>query len=108
MPAKDAYKDKTYPETGDKKLNPNDGPAVKVDPKVHEETSSYGSGRDAVEYREEIADLLDQGKWRDAMAKEIKDLRSASKEVNGDATRYNEGVREMLEYAKGKGFLDKN
>ncbi|MCG7928915.1 MAG: hypothetical protein N0E44_02550 [Candidatus Thiodiazotropha lotti] len=107
MPAKDTYKDKVYPETDYKVLDPKDGPAVKVKPKTHSETSSSGNTPDAIEYREEISDLLDQGKWRDAMAKEIKDLRRASKKVEGDATNYNEGIQQMLDYAKDKGLLDK-
>jgi hypothetical protein len=58
MPAKDTYKNKTYPETGGKILSPLDGPAVKVKPDTHKETSSYGSGPKAVSYREEISEML--------------------------------------------------
>lgn len=107
MPAKDTYKDKKYPETDYKVLNPKDGPAVKVKPKTHQETSSHGNTPDAIEYREDISELLDQGKWRDAMATEVKDLRRASKVVEGNATNYNEGIKQKLKYAKENGLLNK-
>jgi uncharacterized Zn-binding protein involved in type VI secretion len=76
------------------KLPKNDGPAVKVDKTDHRETKSWGRGNKAIKYRKEIGDLLKKGKWREALAKEIKDLRRVA------GKKYNEGTKEMLEYAK--------
>jgi filamentous hemagglutinin len=78
-----------------------------MDPVDHRWTSSYGGGMEAIEYRAEVQDLIQQGKMRDAMAREIWDVRRAAAEGSGSATKYNEAVREMLDYAKGQGYLNK-
>ena len=83
------------------------GPAIKMDPADHKETSSNGSGLDAIEYRAEVKELLDAGRMRDAMAKEIKDARRAAGVVSGKPTKYNEAVQEMLEYSKKMEWLNK-
>ena len=83
------------------------GPAIKMDPADHRETSSNGSGLDAIEYRAEVKELLDADRMRDAMAKEIRDVRRAADVVSGKPTKYNEGIQEMLEYSKKMGWLDK-
>ena len=81
------------------------GPAIQMEPKDHELTSSYGSGTDAAAYRKEIAEKIDQGKMRDAMAQEVKDVKRAAKEGSSDATKYNRAMQEMLDYAKREGFV---
>lgn len=83
------------------------GPAIKMDPADHKETSSNGSGLDAIEYRAEVKELLDAGRMRDAMAKEIKDVRRAADVVSGKPTKYNEAIQEMLEYSKKMEWLNK-
>lgn len=85
-------------------LSRNDGPAIQMDPGDHKATSSNGSSRDAVQYRQLLEQLLKEGKWRDAMAMEIKDIRQIAKEI-GDPKKYNEAMQEMLEYFK---CLEKN
>jgi hypothetical protein len=82
------------PADGATSLPKKDGPAIKMDPKDHEQLSSTGNSADARAYRKEISDLLKDGKWRDALAKEIKDVRRVA------GRKYNEAIREMLEYAK--------
>ena len=80
-------------------LPPKDGPAIQMDPKDHGKTSSNGQMPGSVDYREKIADLISAGKWREAMAEEIKDIRRVAREV-GDPKKYNEAMQEMLEYFK--------
>jgi RHS repeat-associated protein len=81
------------------------GPAIQMDPGDHRLTSSHGSqGLAGAQYRSELADLVKQGRWRDAMAKEIRDVRSLF------GTKYNEAIKQMLEYAKElkeMGYLEK-
>ena len=89
IPAKDA----------NPQLHPNDGPAIQMDPKDHAKTSSNGQMAGSLEYRESIADLIDSGKLRDAIAKEVKDVRRVAKEIK-DPKKYNEALQEMLEYFK--------
>jgi hypothetical protein len=43
--------------------------------------------------------LIAQGKWREAMALEISDVRKIARK-SGDARKYNEAMLEMLEYFK--------
>ena len=76
-----------------------DGPTVQMDPTDHKNTTSNGSGRDAVLYREKIEGLIAQGKWRDAMAEEVKDIRRVAREA-GNPKKYNEAIKEMLAYYK--------
>ena len=85
-------------------LKPQDGPAIKMDPKDHARTSSNGQMAGSIEYREALESLISQGKWREAMAIEVRDVRRIAREA-GDPTKYNEALLEMLEYYK---CLEKN
>ena len=73
------------------------GPAIQMDKADHELTSSYRSSNVAKAYRSEIAGMSP----RDAMAREIRDVRRIS------GTKYNQATREMLDYAKQRGYLNK-
>jgi hypothetical protein len=82
------------PADGATSLPKKDGPAIKMDPLDHKKTSSNGQRAGHEAYIESVADLLKEGKWRDALAKEIKDVRRVA------GKKYNEAIREMMEYAK--------
>jgi filamentous hemagglutinin len=72
-----------------------DGPAIKMDPADHKNTASYGRDADARAYRERQQDLLSQGKLYEAIQMDIDDIRSKF------GSKYDESIRQMLEYAKG-------
>lgn len=74
------------------------GPSIQMDKADHALTSSYGSSNAAREYREGVKDMLDAGRWRDAMAQEIRDVRAIA------GAKYNSAIREMLNYARQAGF----
>ena len=94
MPAKDSSP-----------LDPDEGPAIQMDPKDHRITSSNGTqGLKGVKYRDQLAGLLAQGKWREAMLMEIRDIRKIARKT-GDARKYNEAMLELLEYFR---CLEKN
>jgi hypothetical protein len=80
-------------------LPKKDGPAMQMDPKDHGKTSSNGQSAGYLDYIAHIAGLISEGKWRDAMATEIKDVRRVAKE-SGDQKKYNEAIKESLEYFK--------
>lgn len=82
-------------------LEPDEGPAIQMEKPDHKLTSSYGGTPEAYAYREEIKSLLQQGRWRDAFAMEIKDVRRVA------GARYNEAIKEMLDYARDLGLLEK-
>jgi len=77
------------------------GPAIQMDAADHTLTSSYGNSIRAQAYREEIGVLLEQGRFRDAMAHEMRDVRRIA------GAKYNEALREMLDYARSAGYLNK-
>jgi hypothetical protein len=77
-----------------------------MDPSDHHATSSNGRpGAAAARYRAKTAEMIADGRYRDAMAREIRDVRRAASVVSGDITKYNQAIREMLEYARRSGRL---
>ena len=75
------------------------GPAIHMDKADHARTSSYGNSAAAQAYRAELEALIEQGRFRDAMAREIMDVRSIA------GAKYNQAMREMLDYAESAGYL---
>jgi len=69
-----------------------DGPAIKMDKEDHKQTASYGSSKEAQEYRQEQKELIEQGKFREAIEMDIDDIH----EKFGD--KYDDAIAEMLEY----------
>ncbi|WP_322091690.1 hypothetical protein [Paraburkholderia bannensis] len=104
-PANDGKDSHHMPADDASPLPKKDGPAIQMDPTDHHKTSSNGrNGTEGEEYREMIESLLKEGKWREAMAIEIQDIREIAKAI-GDPRKYNEAMLEMLEYFK---CLEKN
>ncbi len=95
MPAKSTY-DMDY----------NDMPAIQMDPSDHRKTSSHAHMMGNREYRDVLENMINNGQMRDAMAIELRDIRRVASEV-GDPRKYNQAMREMLDYAYGIGLLDK-
>lgn len=89
------------------KIDPDDGPAIQMEPSDHRKTSSYGDKPSKPGYSQGIKDLIDAGRMRDAMAKEIRDVRRVTRETRGTRRYYEDAIFEMLDYAKGQGYLDK-
>ncbi|MEN5062428.1 hypothetical protein, partial [Luteimonas sp. TWI1416] len=67
--------------------------------------SSHATQRGSAMYRQETAEMIANGDYRDAMAREVRDVRRAAYEMSGDRTKYNQAMREMLEYARESGQL---
>jgi hypothetical protein len=87
-------------------VDPNDGPAIQMDPLDHFATSSNGRhGESSRIWRDETAQMIREGRYRDAMAREIRDVRRAAKKVSSDPRKYNEAIQEMLEFARRTGQL---
>ena len=73
-------------------LERNDGPAIRMEKQDHRQTASCGSSREAREYRAQQQELIEQGKFRDALQMDIDDIH----EKMGD--KYDNAIAEMLEY----------
>ena len=99
MPRSDGKDSHHMPAKDISPLAPKDGPAIQMDPADHKITTSNGSSKEAVQYRQMIESLLKEQKWRKAMAIEIQDIRQIAREAR-NTRKYNEAMLEMLEYFK--------
>jgi RHS repeat-associated protein len=81
-------------------LSRNRGPAIQMEQAEHALTSSYGNSAAAQVYRQEIGQLIKEGRWRDAMAQEIRDVRAVA------GSKYNEAIQQMLDYGRSIGIID--
>jgi hypothetical protein len=77
------------------RLSRNEGPAIYMLEKDHKRTASHGSTPDAIKWRQKQADLIEQGKFQEALEMGIKDVRE--KFPDG---RYEKGIKQAQEYAK--------
>ena len=75
-------------------LDINDGPAITMDYQDHKQTASWGRSREAQEYRAKQKELIDQGKFREAMQMDIDDIHEKF------GTKYDKEINQMLEYYK--------
>ena len=82
-------------------LGRSKGPAIEMEATDHVQTKSFGRATEAVVYRSEIKELVDSDQMRDAIAREIKDVRRIA------GKKYNQAIKEMLDYSKERGILDK-
>ncbi len=73
-------------------LERNDGPAIAMEYEDHRETASCGNSREAREYRAKQAELIQDGKFEEAMQMDIDDIH----EKFGD--KYDEGIDQMKQY----------
>lgn len=73
-------------------LERDDGPAIKMDKEDHRQTASCGSSKEAREYREKQKDLIEQGKFREALQMDIDDLHEKFSD------KYDDAIAEMLDY----------
>ncbi|WP_156398789.1 hypothetical protein [Methylobacterium sp. Leaf469] len=100
-PAKSAYPD----ELADKVGGINRMPSIQMDRDDHRETSSHGwQGADGDIYRQQQRDLMESGHYRDAVAKDLRDVRNIARN-EGDPRKYN---RAMLESAAYRRCLEKH
>lgn len=108
LPAGDGLDSHHMPAKAISGLGTDPGPAIKMDPADHRETTSNGrQGVRGERYRARLRAMIDQGRMRDAMATEVRDVRRAAQVVSSNIRKYNQAMHQMLDYAKGKGWLGK-
>jgi hypothetical protein len=76
------------------------GPAIQMEQAEHALTSSYRNSGAAQAYRQKVAELIQQGRWRDAIAQEIRDVRRIA------GSKYNQAVQQMLGYGRSIEIID--
>lgn len=75
-------------------LERTDGPAIKMEKADHKQTASWGSSREAMEYRNIQKELIDNGRFEEAIQMDIDDIHDKF----GD--KYDGAISEMLEYVE--------
>lgn len=88
----DKYEIHHMPADSASNLERNDGPAIKMEKEDHRQTASCGSSKEAREYRVAQKELIDQGKFREALQMDIDDIYDKF----GD--KYDDAIAEMLDY----------
>lgn len=73
-------------------LERNDGPAIKMEKEDHRQTASWGNSNEAREYRAKQKELIDEGKFREAIQMDIDDIHDKF----GD--KYDGAIQEMEDY----------
>ncbi|APJ02827.1 PAAR domain-containing protein [Silvanigrella aquatica] len=90
MPAKSAYEGSKMNPDGEAKQ----GPAIKMEPKDHRDTKSYG--KKGEQYRQKQKELIQQGKLKEAVQMDIEDIRRIALE-DGKPDKYECGIKEYIE-----------
>jgi hypothetical protein len=75
-----------------KLLSHNDGPSVWMTPEDHRKTASWGRSKEAEAYRNQQKELIDQGRFEDALQMDVDDLRSKFGNV------YDPAIQQAQEY----------
>lgn len=70
----------------------HDGPCILMKADDHKKTASWGNSKDAQEYRAKQKELIEQGKFDEALQMDIDDIHDKF----GD--KYDEGIAELKEY----------
>jgi RHS repeat-associated protein len=73
-------------------LTRDEAPAIAMEPQDHRRTSSFGSSNEAKRYRQKQRELIQQGRFREAMQMDIDDVRSRF------GTKYDDAIDAMLRY----------
>jgi Domain of unknown function (DUF4157) len=75
-------------------LSQGKGPSIRMDIPDHYATNSWGSSKAAVAWRAKQAGLIAQGKFLDALAMDIADVRGRF------GAKYEKGIQQMLDYVE--------
>jgi len=75
-------------------LSRNDGPAITMDKEDHRRTASCGNSKEAKKYRAKQKELIEQGKFREAIQMDIDDIHKKF----GD--KYDDAIKNMLDYVE--------
>lgn len=88
----DKYEVHHMPSDSVSNLERGDGPAIKMEKEDHRQTASCGNSREAREYRTQQKELIEQGKFQEALQMDIDDIHEKF------GNKYNDAINEMLEY----------
>ncbi len=90
----DKYEVHHMPADSASHLDRMDGPAIKMEKEDHRQTASCGMSQEAREYRDAQKELIDNGKFKEALQKDIVDI------MSNFGTKYDEALGQMLPYVQ--------
>ena len=73
-------------------LSTGKGPGIRMDIEDHRQTSSWGTRKEAVEWRSRQADLIRRGKFKEAQQMDIDDVRARF------GNKYDDAIKQMEDY----------
>lgn len=73
-------------------LEHGEGPAIKMEKGDHQQTASYGSSREARDYRAAQQELINDGKFREAIQMDIDDIHGKF------GSKYDGSISQMMDY----------
>ena len=74
------------------RIERGDGPAILMEKDDHRKTASCGNSKEAREYREKQKDLIDSGRFREAVQMDIDDIKSKF------GNKYDDAISQMMDY----------
>ena len=80
------------PSDSSSNLERNDGPEIRMETKDHMQTASWGNSKEARAYRTEQKNLIDQGKFIEAVKMDIDDIKSKFND------KYDKEIDQMMKY----------
>jgi hypothetical protein len=86
--------------TSSSSLSREEGPAIFMSTPDHARTASFAGNPGYRAHIDRQRELISQGRWRDAIQMDIDDIRRLFPDG-----RYDEGIRQMLEYARRRGLI---
>jgi len=99
-PVGDGLESHHTPARGTIGLPNSSGPAVQMEPSDHAMTASHArNGAAGAKWRSEAKAMVGNGQARNAMAREVKDVRRVANAA-GNGRKYNKALQSMLKYAK--------
>ena len=90
----DTYEVHHMPADSASLLERNDGPAIKMEKEDHRQTASCGNSKEARDYRVQQQELIEQGKFREALQMDIDDIHDKFR------NKYDDAIAEMLGYVE--------
>jgi hypothetical protein len=107
LPWGDSLESHHMPSKSVSGLGESKGPAIQMLPDDHARTLSNGKMQGSGEHLEMIGDMISRGDMRGVMAMEIRDVRRIARDA-GDPRRYNQAMREMMDYSRSQGYIPNN
>ncbi|EIC19466.1 hypothetical protein [Thiorhodovibrio frisius] len=93
IPSREGHERHHIPADSVSDIARSDGPCVQMEKQDHHETASFGNSKDAREYRARQGELIQEGKFDQALQMDIDDIRTKF------GSKYDQGIAQAQKYA---------